>query len=186
MRCPRGERAATARRIRSCRRTCSDRAANAQQARSKRAASAQQARSKCAASGPHPALVEACMYLYVCQAHIHPDMSVTYIQICTALRNAYVHVSACMSAEYSRHTGTYALDTAPMSRRYIQIQCNTCRYKSVHITYALCICDMHSVVSCAYASAYVYVFLAHTSHIYQSISVMYVLKIHTHMHLQVH
>jgi len=127
------------------------------------------------------ALLEKC----IC-ACIQAKNTVTYIQICTAVRNAYVHVSACMSAEYSRHTGTYALDTAPMSRRYIQIQCNTCRYKSVHITYALCICDMHSVVSCAYVSAYVYVFLAHTSHIYQSISVMYVLKIHTHMHLQVH
>jgi hypothetical protein len=46
----------------------------------------------------------------------------------------------------------------------------------------LCICDMDSVVSCAYWSAYVFVFLAHTSHIYQSISVMYMLKIHTYMH----
>ena len=133
-----------------------------------------------------------CFQKCIC-ACIQQQNTATDIRICTALRNAYVHVSAYKSAEYSRHTGTYyALDTAPMSNRYIQIQCNTCRYKSVHITYALCICDMHSVVSCAYVSAYEYVFfkLAHwhtvTSHIYQSIFVMYVLKIHTHMHLQVH
>ncbi len=78
-----------------------------------------------------------CFQKCIC-ACIQQQNKVTHIQICTALRNAYVHVSACMSAEYSTHTGTYALDTVRFSRRNVQIQCNTCRYEAVHITYALC------------------------------------------------
>ncbi len=148
----------------TARRTHSQRAASAQQARSKRAA-----------------CTSVCMY--VC---IQEQNTVTYMQICIAFKSAYVYVSACMSVECSGHTCTYALDTAPMSQRYIQIQCNTCRYKFVHITYALCICDMHSVVSCAYVCAYVCVSFSHTYHINQCISVMYVYVVLAHMHWQDH
>ena len=91
----------------TARRTCGDRTANAQQARSKRAASAQQARSD-----------QRCMK-HVCCIEIHTDMqshTYRYALPSLLLRNAYVNVCACMSAVYSRHTGTYALDTAPMIR----------------------------------------------------------------------
>ena len=114
MRCPRGERSMTARRLVQCSdraanvwRPHSDRTANAQQARSKRAASAQQARSD-----------QRCMK-HVCCIEIHTDMqshTYRYALPSLLLRNAYVNVCACMSAVYSRHTGTYALDTAPMIR----------------------------------------------------------------------
>jgi hypothetical protein len=44
----------------------------------------------------------------------------------------------------------------------------------VHITYALCICDMHMDVCRAYPCLYVFVLILHTYHIKQCICCMYV------------
>jgi hypothetical protein len=140
-----------------------------------------------------------------CRLQIQSD-TVRYIQTCTAfkkclcacihdkktytyalpLSNAYVYVSACMLAcMYTAymHICTWYSSCEP---RYMQIQSNRCRYRYMHITmiitYTLCICDMHSAVSCAYVCAYVCCMCFTYMHIYQSICVLYVLHIHAHMH----
>ena len=88
-----------------------------------------------------------------------PRNTVRYIQICTAFKNAHVHVFMtkihthmhCLWAMHMcmylhvcrhvcvRHTCTYALDTAPMSQ-------DTCRYSQIHTDTGMCI----SNVQCAY------------------------------------
>ncbi len=134
---PRQERAATAQQTHSDR----DGAANAQQAHSNRRCM----KRLCWIEIHTDMHVHICMYGARKYSHIHTDMY--------CLGNAYVYVCASMSAESSRHTWTYALDTAPMNQdtyNLLQIQSSTGRYKSVHIMYTLCICNIHSVVSFAH------------------------------------
>ncbi len=123
--------------------------------------------------------IHMCLYSTAKYSHIHTDMHCP--QECM-----YLHVCRLNIPDIQAHMHWIQLqDTAEDTYRYSAIHAGTSLCIS-HIISAMCICDMHSVVSCAYKSAYVYVFLAHTSHIYQSISVIHVLKIHTHMHWQVH
>lgn len=73
-------------------------------------------------------------YTYI---HVH---TFTYIYIDNTFLYMFIHIHRyvvpsgmhmfmrrCVSAEYYRHKGTHPLDTAPMRKRYMQIQCNTCR-----------------------------------------------------------
>ena len=101
--------------------------------------------------------VHICRYVTSKYIQIHADMHL-YI-------GAYLTVSCCMNTAISKHTYTYARDTDHKRTQYILIHSHTCRYWSVHITYAPCISDMHLDVCCAYLSLYVYVFFLHTYHI---------------------
>ena len=70
--------------------------------------------------------------------------------------------------------------------KYMQIQAYACRYTDVCITYTLCICNMHCVVSGAFVCAYVSYICFTYIHINQCICVLQVLQIHAHMHWQDH
>ncbi len=131
------------------RRTCSDRTATQYvQQPWPRAATAQQQHSnrKRAAIGAVWSIYVELKFIKICTCKsvcMEQEKTFTlwlrYIQICIALRSAYVYVSACMSAEYSRHTCTYALDTAPMSQ-------DTYGYSQIHAVTGMCISHIH----CAY------------------------------------
>ena len=113
------------------------------------------------------------------QVHICRYVDLKYIQIQADMHfyiGAYLTVSCCMKTAFSKHTYTYARDTAHKKTQYIQtrIHAHTCRYRYVHITYALCICDMHMDVCRAYPCLYVFVLILHTYHIKQCICCMYV------------
>ncbi len=107
-----------------------------------------------------------CRYVDSKYIQIHADMHF-YI-------GAYLTVWCSMNTAFSKHTYSYAQDTAHKKTQYIQIHAHICRYRYVHITYALCICDMHMDVCCAYPCVYVYVLFLHTYHIKQCIYCMYV------------
>ncbi len=77
-------------------------------------------------------LVHICRYVDLKYIHIQADMHF-YI-------GAYLIVSCCMKTAFSKHTYTYARDTAHKKTQYIQIHAHTCRYRYLHITH---ICTVH-------------------------------------------
>jgi hypothetical protein len=114
-------------------------------------------------------------YKQICTStlvHMCRYVDLKYIQIQADMHfytGAYLTVSCCMRTAFSKHTYTYACYTAHKITQYIQIHAHTFRYMYVHITYALCILDMHMDVCRAYPCLYVFVLILHTYHIKQCI-----------------
>ena len=75
--------------------------------------------------------VHICWYVDLKYIHIHADMHL-YI-------GAYLTVSCCMNTALSKHTYSYAQDTAHRKP-------NTYRYMHIHADKSMCISHMH----CAY------------------------------------
>ena len=129
------------------RRACSDRAAthwqNGQRPRGEPAATVPQTHSDCKANAQQSRCNRACIYMQIYECMyliytVHMRYGLPYIScICACICKLYVlyihtHISIhmCMYVPVcKRHTGTYALDTAP---KWKQMHTDTCIYMQIY------------------------------------------------------